>query len=109
MRLVAVFSVVAVLCSGVCAAQANLAHVLHTATGATIVDGRGRQLLLRGVNVDALVEYNGDCQGAVPLGGGDFREMAALGIKFRTVGGLLERIEPAPSRVSTAYLNEIAR
>src|SRR5947209_85245 len=71
-------------------------HVRHAATGASIVDGRARELLLRGVAVNGLIEYNRDFAEAVPVRGDDVHEMAALGFDFLRLPISWSRLEPAP-------------
>ena len=47
-----------------------------------LLDAKGRRLFLRGVNVNALIEYASDYQEAVPLAEADFMEMRALGFNL---------------------------
>lgn len=90
-------------------AHAGSPHVRHLGTSAAIVDGSDHELLLRGVNVNALVDYNTDYREAVPLSSGDFREIAALGLNFVRLAVSWSGIEPAPGRFSASYLNRIVR
>lgn len=73
-----------------------------------VVDGQGRQLLLRGVNVNGLVQYPGDYREGVTPGVADGREIAALGFNFVRLNVSWSGIEPAPGRFSAGYLNRIA-
>jgi endoglycosylceramidase len=77
--------------------------------GGRIVDSAGRDILLRGVNVNALAEY---WQGTpfpttFPFGEADADMMAAIG--WNTVRLLLSwsRVEPAPGMYDAAYLGEV--
>ena len=74
-----------------------------------VVDAAGRQLLLRGVNVNALVQYNIDYQEAVPISADDLREMAALGFNFIRLAVSWSRIAPHPGTIDHAYLAQVAQ
>jgi hypothetical protein len=74
-----------------------------------ISDGRGGELLLRGVNSNHLVEYPAHQQQTVPLTRADVREMAALGFNFLRLPFNWSRLAPAPGQFSRAYLREIER
>jgi endoglycosylceramidase len=78
--------------------------------GGRIVDSRGREVLLRGVNVNSLVEY---WQGTrfptvFPLDARDPERMAGLG--WNAVRLLLSwsRVEPSPGRYDQSYLDRAA-
>src|SRR4051794_29228195 len=81
-----------------------------TARGGRIVDDRGREVRLRGVNVNALAEYwKGTSFPTVfPLEPGDPELMRATG--FNAVRLLLSwsRVEPRPGRYNDAYLKQVA-
>jgi len=78
--------------------------------GGRIVDARGRQVLLRGVNVNALAEYWAGTQypTVFALEPRDPARMAAIG--WNTVRLLLSwsRVEPRPGVYDEAYLAEVA-
>ena len=77
--------------------------------GGRIVDAEGREVLLRGVNVNALAEYwqYGDFPTTFPLAADDPERMAAIG--WNAVRLLLSwsRVEPAPGAYDDAYLEEV--
>ena len=76
-----------------------------------IVDADGREVRLRGVNVNALAEYwsgHPDFPTVFPLAGDDPEAIAGLG--FNAVRLLLSwsRVEPEPGSYDEAYLDEVA-
>jgi endoglycosylceramidase len=77
--------------------------------GGRIVDARGREVLLRGVNVNALAEYwqGTDFPTTFPFDEADAERMAAIG--WNTVRLLVSwsRIEPAPGRYDEGYLRSV--
>ena len=79
--------------------------------GGRIVDARGREVLLRGVNVNALAEYwkGNEFATTFPLARRDPARMAAIG--WNAVRLLLSwsRVEPEPGEYDDAYLDRIAR
>jgi len=84
-------------------------HVRRAGERAYIADSRYREMLLRGVNSNALVEYPDYFQQTVPLTRDDFREMAALGFNFFRLPINWSLLEPQPDRFSDAYLAQIRR
>ena len=89
-------------------------YPLHAApdpeNGGRIVDSRGRTVLLRGVNVNALAEY---WQGSgfpttFPLARKDPQRIAAIG--WNTVRLLVSwsRVEPQPGVYDEGYLNQVS-
>lgn len=95
--------------AGAGGAAAGPPRVQRDGAGAYIADGQGRELLLRGVNVNALVQYRADYHENVPVGRDDFREMAALGFSWVRLAISWSRIEPAPGRIDRAYVDQVAR
>lgn len=84
-------------------------HVVHPAhQRPRIVDGAGRELLLRGIDVNALVEYGPGYQETVPLTVDDLDEMGALGFDMVRLAVSWSRIMPAPGVLDPVYLTEIA-
>jgi hypothetical protein len=74
-----------------------------------IADGKGRQLLLRGINSNALVQYPDFFQQTVPLRRTDIKEMAALGFNFLRLPINWSLLEPEPGAYSRSYLRRIER
>lgn len=78
--------------------------------GGRIVDAEGREVLLRGVNVNALAEYwkGSDFPTVFPLTAEDADLMAAIG--WNTVRLLISwsRVEPQPGVYDDAYLAQVA-
>jgi endoglycosylceramidase len=77
--------------------------------GSRIRDEQGGQVLLRGVNVNSLVQYAPSHPEAVALGQGQVRLMAAMGFDVIRLALSLSALEPDPGVISNTYLNRIAR
>jgi len=84
-------------------------HVAASGDRHVIVDGAGRELLLRGINSNALVQYPDYFRQTVPLRRSDFDEMGALGFNFLRLPISWSLLEPQPDRFSRRYLRRIAR
>lgn len=82
-------------------------QVVHTASRDYISDGAGREMLLRGINSNSLIEYPDNFQQTIPLRRDDFAEMAALGFNFLRLPINWSLLEPQPDRFSSSYLKQI--
>jgi endoglycosylceramidase len=78
--------------------------------GGRIVDAAGREVLLRGVNVNALVEYwqYGAFPTTFPLTTDDAQRLAAVGWNSVRLLVSWSRIEPQPGRYDEAYLDRVS-
>ncbi|NAS26516.1 cellulase family glycosylhydrolase [Herbidospora sp. NEAU-GS84] len=77
-----------------------------------ITDGQGRQVLLRGVGVNQLVDYwSGDStkQTVRPLTDDDFRQMAAMGFSAVRLAVSWSLLEPTPGTLDAGYVARIRR
>jgi len=101
-------AVPAVAAGGV-APRAVSPHVVHRGDNHYIVDQKGRQLLLRGINSNALVQYPDYFQQTVPMERADVTEMAALGFNFLRLPINWSLLEPEPGAYSQSYLRTIDR
>jgi endoglycosylceramidase len=87
---------------------------LHVAHGkrTAIIDTLGRQVTLRGVNLNSLGDYyqdDPDLPPVVPVTGADWDTMAAHGFNVVRLLVSWSRIEPRPGRIDDAYLALIRR
>lgn len=80
-------------------------------TGGRLVDDRGREVLLRGVNVNALAEYwrGTPLATTFPLAPQDPARMRRIGWNAVRLLVSWSRIEPAPGRYDERYLDLVAR
>lgn len=76
-----------------------------------MVDSQGRQVLLRGVNVNALAEYwkGTEFPTTFPLRRGDPRLMRSIGWNAVRLLVSWSRVEPQPGQYDEAYLDRVAR
>ncbi|MET7423048.1 cellulase family glycosylhydrolase [Dactylosporangium sp. NPDC005555] len=88
--------------------------LVHPAPGpggpATIGDVTGRQVILRGVNVNQLIDYHlrdPAVPATQPLTDGDFAQMAAMGFNVIRLGMSWSRLEPERGTFDQSYLREI--
>ncbi|TMR90986.1 glycoside hydrolase family 5 protein [Nonomuraea basaltis] len=75
-----------------------------------ISDESGRQVLLRGVNVNQLNDYwtyAPNMEASRPLSEADFAGMAAMGFDVVRLAVSWSRLEPTPGAFDTAYVNQI--
>jgi endoglycosylceramidase len=83
--------------------------VPDAANGGRIVDASGREVLLRGVNVNALVEYwqYGKFATTFPLTAADARFIAGTGWNAVRLLVSWSRVEPAPGKYDDRYLAQV--
>ncbi len=85
-------------------------HSIRSATDPRIVDSAGRQMLLRGVDEDALGEYYQQYPAdpaVLPLTANDYREMASLGFNVVRLIISWSALEPTPGAFNVAYVARI--
>jgi endoglycosylceramidase len=76
-----------------------------------IVDDLGRDVLLRGANVNSLGEYHQgdpDEEPTAPVTDGDWAAMAARGLSVTRLVVSWSRLEPEPGEIDTDHLDQIA-
>ncbi|MDL9980368.1 glycoside hydrolase family 5 protein [Microbacterium sp. ASV49] len=118
---VAAFAVIAVATGGVTAVRAatrptttalDVPAGFLRADGDMITDGSGNQVLLRGVNVNQLVDFyqpRASVPATRPLTEADFTAMASYGFNVVRLGISWSSLEPARGEYSQAYLDRIAQ
>lgn len=75
-----------------------------------IGDVTGRQVVLRGVNVNQLIEYHlrdPDVPATQPLTDDDFASMAAMGFNVVRLGMSWSRLEPTRGELDEEYLDQV--
>ncbi|NLA08753.1 MAG: cellulase family glycosylhydrolase, partial [Microbacteriaceae bacterium] len=80
------------------------------AQGERIADGRGNQVLLRGVNVNQLVDFyqhRPDVPKVRPLDDADFAQMASYGFNVVRLGLSWSALEPVQGELDAEYLARI--
>lgn len=80
------------------------------ADGDRITDGEGREVLLRGANVNQLVDFyqpREDVPATTPLTEADYEGMAALGFDVVRLGVSWSALEPERGELDEAYLAQI--
>ena len=92
----------------VAAAGSPALFPLHV-SGTSIVGPAGQVVLLRGVNSNALVQYDPSHPEAVPLTATSLDEMAAMGFDFLRLPLSPSELEPRPGQISRACLGRIAQ
>lgn len=100
--------------AGSAAADVAPPRALHATRGPNpaIHDDRGREVLLRGVNVNQLGDYyraNPALDTVVPLARHDFRQIAALGMNVVRLLVHWSALEPTPGTFDGAYVKRIRR
>lgn len=107
LALIAVLAVLLAVAPAQARKSKTVPHVERSGERAYIADEHGRELLLRGINSNALVQYPDYFQQTVPLRRDDFREMAALGFNFLRLPISWSLLEPSPGQYSEDYLGLI--
>ncbi|GIH02619.1 hypothetical protein Rhe02_06860 [Rhizocola hellebori] len=89
-------------------------HLLPAADGKdlpVIGDVTGRQVILRGVNVNQLIDYyqrDPSIPATEPLTDNDFAQMAAMGFNVARLGMSWSRLEPLRGEFDDSYLRQIS-
>lgn len=107
--LCASFAVLALGLPGAARADLPPLHVVRGA-GARIEDAHGRQVLLRGVNVNQLGDYYRGAPAldpTIPLTEDDFAQIASLGFDSVRLIVHWSALEPAPGAFDRAYVDRI--
>ncbi len=100
--------------SGSSPVSATKLPALHATRGdaPAIVDADGRQVILRGVNLNSLGDYyqdNPKLPPVVKVGGRDWDEMARHGFDVVRLLVSWSKLEPTPGRIDDGYLRQIHR
>jgi hypothetical protein len=81
-------------------------RVADAADGKALRTADGRRVLLRGANVNALVDYGGQ-RATVPVTDADARQAAALGFNVVRLAVSWSRVAPQAGAFDTAYLDQL--
>lgn len=91
-------------------AESSLPPRVLRADGSTITDGKGNQVLLRGANVNQLVDFyqaRSDVPATRPLTEVDFADMAAQGFNVARLNLSWSALEPVRGSLDPVYLKRI--
>jgi endoglycosylceramidase len=102
---------IALLCVAHASALPRLSADPDPAGGGRNVDSRGREVLLRGVNVNALGEYwqGTDVDPTLPLERRDPERIAGMGWNVVRLIVSWSRVEPKPGHYNERYLDRVAK
>ncbi|MEZ5154905.1 MAG: cellulase family glycosylhydrolase [Solirubrobacterales bacterium] len=102
---------VALTASASASALPRLSAEPDSGDGGRIVDSRGREVLLRGVNVNSLGEYwrGTDVDPTLPLERRDPSRIAGMGWNVVRLIVSWSRVEPKPGRYNERYLDRVAK
>jgi endoglycosylceramidase len=111
--ILAVFLLLAAACGGSSAPDSGMPLLRaepDAIEGGRIVDRDGREVILRGVNMNSFVDYwsGNDFPTTFPFTEGDADRMALVGWNVVRLLMSWSRVEPAPGVYDEAYLDEIA-
>jgi endoglycosylceramidase len=109
MALLVVFATLAAASTALASAGSRFPHVERSGDRRYIADERNREILLRGINSNALVQYPDYFQQTVPMHRSDLEEMAALGFNFLRLPINWSLLAPSPGAISKEYLKRIGR
>lgn len=90
--------------------EASLGPAFLRASGGVIADGEGNQVLLRGVNVNQLVDFYAprpEVPVTTPLTEEDFAGIASYGFNVVRLGMSWSALEPTRGEIDEAYLGQI--
>jgi hypothetical protein len=82
-------------------------RVRGSASDRRLTNASGQPVALRGVNVNALVDYGRTHTAPVPIRTRDLAQMAALGFNVMRLAVSWSNVMPAPGKLDRAYLQKI--